>query len=293
MTQQEMFGGFWTQQKLRLLSDYLKAYTKIFAANENAQYFETTYLDAFAGTGEIPRPGLGLFSDNPELLKTEEEFRKGSAKRALEVKPPFDHYVFVEKDAGKCQELEALKAEFPDRDVTVINGDANVELPKWCSGLRKRDRAVVFIDPFGAALDWSVIEAIAATKAVDLWILFPFEGINRMLPNEKMPDGGLADRLTRFFGTDEWKGFYSKWTLPSIIESLKPLEEVRKTADPETIISFYRDRLAKIFAAVAEPGYLRSGNKLLFVLFFAAGNLKGGTTGLKIANDLIRGLSQF
>lgn len=293
MTQQEMFGGLWTQRKLKVLSGYLKAYTRIFSANVHAKYFETTYLDAFAGTGEIPRPALGLFSDVPELVKAEEEFRKGSARRALEVEPPFDHYVFIEKDKAKCQELEALAKEFPDRDVKVINDDANVALPRWCGQLGRRDRAVVFIDPFGAALDWSVIEAIAATKAADLWVLFPFEGVNRMLPNEKMPEGALAERLTRFFGTDEWKGFYRKQTLPSILPSAQPLEEVRKIADQDTIIRFYQKRLAGIFEAVAEPGHLRSGHKLLFVLFFAAGNLKGGTTGLKIADDLIRGLSQF
>src|ERR1035437_3122963 len=293
MTQQQMFGGFWTQQKLKLLSDYLKAYTKIFSANQKAKYFETTYLDAFAGTGEIPRPELGFFSNIPELVEAEEEFRKGSARRALEVKPPFDHYVFIEKNGAKCQELGAAAREFPERDVKIINDDANLALPTWCAQQRKKDRAVVFIDPFGAALDWSVIETIAATKAVDLWVLFPFEGINRMLPNDKLPEGALAERLTTFFGTEEWKRFYTKWNLPSIIPSMKPVEEVHKIADQETILRFYQNRLAAIFEAVAEPGYLRSRNKLLFVLFFAAGNLNGGTTGLKIANDLIRGLSQW
>jgi three-Cys-motif partner protein len=105
-----MFGGPWTQQKLEILSKYLRAYRLIFDRNPKARFFETSYVDAFAGTGEIPRPTLqGFFKDDPDLLKAEEEFRKGSVKRALEVDPPFHRYVCIEKDSEKCKELEALK----------------------------------------------------------------------------------------------------------------------------------------------------------------------------------------
>ena len=81
MTQQTMFGGQWTQQKLQVLKKYLSAYTKIFKRNIKAQFFETSYVDAFAGTGEIPRPELkGLFEGDLDLLEAEVEFRKGSVK---------------------------------------------------------------------------------------------------------------------------------------------------------------------------------------------------------------------
>ena len=113
MTQQTMFGGAWTQKKLEVLSKYLSAYRKIFSANKKAQFFTTSYVDAFAGTGVIPRPELGLIADFfPDAVEGEEEFRKGSARRALEVEPPFDHYVFIEKDAGKCEELRASRRSF-------------------------------------------------------------------------------------------------------------------------------------------------------------------------------------
>ena len=46
---------------------------------------------------------------------------------------------------------------------------------------------MAFLDPFGASVEWSVIEAIAATKAVDLWILFPYHAVNRMLVNDSKP----------------------------------------------------------------------------------------------------------
>jgi len=290
-----MFGGSWTQQKLEILSKYLRAYRLIFDKNANARFFKTSYVDAFAGTGEIPRAKLqGFFKDDPDLLKGEEEFRKGSVKRALEVEPPFHHYVFIEKDAGKCKELEALKKEFPGRDITIINEDANTALLRWCAELdTKKERAVVFLDPFGASVEWKVIAALADTKAVDLWILFPYAAINRMLVSEGMPPKAWADRLTRIFGTDQWaKDFYSTSSWKSLIDTEGRVERTYKTADQEQITEFFMKRLKGKFAAVAKPGFLYNSKGLLFVLMFAAGNEKGANAGVRIANDLMKGLGQ-
>lgn len=277
-----------------MLSKYLRAYTKIFKRNTSAQFFEISYVDAFAGTGEIPRRELkGFFRDDPELLKSEEEFRKGSVKRALEVDPPFDHYVFIEKDGKKCKELAALAQDFPNTDIKVVNEDANTALLQWCRQLdTKRQRAVVFLDPFGASVEWKVIEAIAGTKAVDLWILFPFGAINRMLVNDGLPPKSWAKRLTRIFGTNEWEKFYSTSSWKSLIDPDNRVQRVHRTADQKQITTFFRKRLQDKFAAVAEPGFLfNSRGSLLFVLFFAAGNEKGANAGLKIANDLLRDLN--
>jgi len=290
-----MFGGLWTQQKLEILSEYLRVYRKIFDRNEKARFFETNYVDAFAGTGEIPRRKLqGFFKADPDLLKAEEEFRKGSVRRALEVNPPFHHYVFIEKDPGKCAELEALKKEFSDLDIKVINEDANTALLSWCAGLdTKKQRAVVFLDPFGASVEWKVIEALAKTRAVDLWILFPYAAINRMLVSEGMPPEAWADKLTGIFGTDKWKkDFYSTSSWKSLIDSVKPVERVYKTADQEKITEFFLQQLREKFAAVAKPGYLYNSRGLLFVLMFAAGNDKGADAGVRIANHLIKDLGK-
>jgi three-Cys-motif partner protein len=295
MTQQTMFGGQWTQQKLEVLKEYLSAYTKIFVRNAKAQFFETNYVDAFAGTGEIPRPKLqGLFEDDLDLLRAEEEFRKGSVTRALEVDPPFNHYVFIEKDSKKCGELRALAKDFPQRDIKVVNDDANTALSEWCRQLdTKHQRAVVFLDPFGASVEWRVIEAIAGTRAVDLWILFPYSAISRMLVNDRMPPKSWAQRLTRIFGNAEWeKEFYSTSSWKSLITD-EPVKRVYRTADQEQITKFFVTRLQKKFAAVANPGFLfNSKGSLLFVLLFAAGNEKGANAGLKIANHLLRELNE-
>lgn len=119
------FGGAWTQQKLDCLEKYLKAYTTIFHANPRAAYFETTYLDAFAGTGYMHAPDLPLLRDMPEYLAGVEEYQKGSVIRALEVQPGFNRYIFIEKDVSRFAELETIKADFPGKEIRLRNEDAN------------------------------------------------------------------------------------------------------------------------------------------------------------------------
>jgi hypothetical protein len=123
--------------------------------------------------------------------------------------------------------------------------------------------------------------------------LFPLAAINRMLVNDRMPARPLSDRLTRIFGTVEWeKEFYSTTSWKSPIDPDKGVERVHKTVDQNGITEFFVKRLKQTFAAVAEPGFLFNSKGVLFVLLFAAGNKKGATPAVKIANDLIRDLNQ-
>jgi three-Cys-motif partner protein len=290
VTQQLQFGGSWTQQKLDALSKYLRAYTIIFQKNPRARFFTTSYVDAFAGTGEIPTEEPGPMAEAMlGLAAGIEEYRKGSVMRALEVEPPFHKYVFIEKDSGKCNELAILAKKFPTKDVRVINEDANSALLDWCDKLDgKHERAVVFLDPFGASVEWRTIVALANTRAVDLWILFPYFAVNRMLIRHRKPPEAWANRLTKIFGTADWEGeFYRTLTHDSILDPRQQIEEVYKTADSEKISQFFVGRLGKEFEAVSEPLALYSSRSLLFLLYFAAGNQASARTGMKIANSIV------
>src|SRR5207248_10863849 len=82
----------------------------------------------------------------------------------------------------------------------------------WCrSNDWSRWRAVVFLDPYGMQVEWPTIEAIATTRAIDVWILFPLGmGANRLLTRklEDIPDVWRRS-LDRIFGTNEWQNrFY-------------------------------------------------------------------------------------
>jgi len=263
----------------------------VFAKNPRARFYHVSYVDAFAGTGTIqgPEPGAlaGLI---PELRENDEEFRKGSVKRALEIEPPFDAYIFIEKSAKKCRELKHTASTLGGRNVEILNEDANTALLKWCNRLdSQRQRAVVFLDPFGASVSWEAVAALGQTHAVDLWVLFPYSAINRMLTRDRKPQESWIQRLNTVFGTTTWEqDFYATTYQPSLLDSIRPIEVIHKSADYLKITDFFVKRLGTEFVAVSKPLFLyNSTDSLLFILFFAAGNERGAKTGLKIANDII------
>src|SRR5262249_42973217 len=236
------------------------------------------------------KAGTGMLGDEDD--SDAQALQKGSARIALEVDPPFDRYVFIEKLAKRVNELEALRREFPDKAaaIHVERADANEDLKRWCKQTNwQRHRAVVFLDPYGMQVDWATIDAIAATKAIDLWILFPLGvAVNRLLTKNVPPPKRWADALTRFFGSVEWKQeFYPKKTE----RTLWGQEETeRKEADFARIGRFFLKRLETIFAQVApNPLILTNPKEVpIYLLCFAAGNPKGGTTAVKIAKDILK-----
>jgi len=286
--QQQLFGGSWTQKKLECLSKYLGAYTRIFERNRKASYFRIFYVDAFAGTGQMPGSDMPLAELLPELAEGLEEYRKGSAIRALEVEPGFDQYIFIERDRARSEELRAVKKSFPEKEILVETADANDYLKRWCKTFNSQtSRAVLFLDPFGMSVEWEVIELIAKTKAIDLWILFPIFAVNRMLVRGRKPPESWKKRLTAVFGTDDWEPeFYTAHNIEDLLG--QTYTEIEKVADYNRIGQFFVNRLKQIFVDVAEPLVLKnSRNSPLYLFCFAAGNEKGATTGLKIARDII------
>ncbi len=294
MTAVHQFGGDWTSDKLERVRKYLQAYTSIFRANLNAQKLYTIYLDAFAGTGyrTSRRPCVGTTQFLEGLEEDNQAFLKGSARIALEVEPPFKEYIFIEQDPDYAVELGQLKTEFSDRrgKISVESKDANGFLMHW---IKKTDwdstRAVVFLDPYGMEVEWSVIQALGDTQAIDLWILFPLGvAVNRLLTKSGPPPDGWGRALTRIFGTDTWRdAFYPR----QIVQTLFGEEEIQqKEADFEKISQFFIGRLETAFTAVSpKPLALRnSRNNPLYLLCFASANPRGSSTAIKIANHILR-----
>lgn len=288
----QLFGGDWTEQKLRVLSKYLRAYTTALKKTP----FRTAYIDAFAGTGYRE---LREQCDGSPLLFNEiadpepQQFLDGSVRIALKVEPAFDSFAFIESDDARAVELEGLRAEFPSRAerINVWKGDANALLQDWCSKHDWRNwRAVLFLDPFGMQVDWDTMTAVARTCAIDVWILFPLGmAVNRLLTRDpsRMPDGWRR-RLNRMFGSDDWYAtFYRETESPGL---LGPRKETRKVCTLEVIGSYYLDKLRGLFGKVADnPLYLRNatGNPI-FQLHFAASNRgRGGELAVKIAQDIL------
>jgi three-Cys-motif partner protein len=281
------FGGAWTAIKLSKLESYLPAYTRIFTSNPHARYLSTIYVDAFAGTGKI-----NYLPDSQEQLFEEprDEYLKGSATRALEVVPEFNRYIFIESDRTRCAELSDLKKQFPTKQdrIDVRNEDANEFLVRWCSEVDwAKWRAVVLLDPFAMDVEWPTIEALGKTGGVDLWWLFPCGAFNRLLTRGKKPPPTWASALTRICGTPSWQDrFYRTQRVAGLFGLIETQEKISGFTE---INAFLRERLSKAFTGVVEqPLYLvNSNNTPIFMLFFAASNPKGATTGTKIARWII------
>lgn len=287
------FGGDWTERKLEKIRKYLPAYMKILSTKKG---LTTGYIDAFAGTGyrtlrdTCPgEPGLFDSFEAPDI----ERYRKGSARIALQTDPPFDRYIFIEKDKAKCAALENLKRDFPGlaERIEIKNLDANKCIRSMCSPNKnwKTHRAVMFLDPFGMQVEWSSISLIASTRAIDLWYLFPIGSVNRLLANNGCLYRGFAECLDRALGTPDWRErFYMRKREVTLFGD--DTAEMEKDASFEAIGGYIIERLKTIFPGVADSPYIlrNSKNSPLFMLCFAVGNPRAIAPALNIAQDLMR-----
>ena len=279
------FGGAWTEQKLGILRKYLSAYTTVLSRAP----FRTAYIDAFAGTGYRQSSASRKLKGLTELLPTR-RFLDGSARVALQCTPPFDDYVFIEKDPARCRELEKLKREFPDKakQISILQGDANIHIQTMCDESWVRRRAVLFLDPYGMEVSWQTIEAIAETRAIDLWVLFPLGGVNRMLARSGKIPSQWKHRLNELLGATDWHlHFYQTEVSPVLFGS--PIERVVK-ASTQVITDYFLTRLRGCFAGVARnPAILyNSKNSPLYLFCFAAGNPRGAPIALRIASHILK-----
>ncbi len=293
------FGGSWTDQKLGILGKYLHGYTQALRDKPSARNpFRKAFVDAFAGTGyrEIRRNDESASHQShlfPDLAGQEPQtFLNGSARIALQVEPSFDRYIFIERSPARCRSLEGLKEEFPDRAdrMEIRQGEANTEIQALCGHKDwSSHRAVFFLDPYGMQVEWKSIEAIASTKAIDLWILFPLGmGVNRVLTKSGDIPDSWRQRLDLLLGTTDWYDEFYKFESAPTLFGDDQTRVVKATI--ETIGRYFVDRLKGVFAGVAEnPGVLRNSvNSPLYLLCFAAGNERGKSIALRIAEHLLK-----
>jgi three-Cys-motif partner protein len=209
----QTFGDKHTVQKLETVQKYLKAYV---TALKNKP-FELIYVDACAGSGSsIPKRAIdhkdaaqeGLAGLDKQVADAD-GLIVGSAIRALSVSPPFGKYLLNDMKKSNVDALRAaVEKDFShiaDR-VEISRFDANEMLMKLCKERNWRaTRAVVFIDPFGLQIDYSTLEMLGRTKAVDLWYLVPVFAMYRQVSGEGQihPDGG--PRVDAALGTKAWR----------------------------------------------------------------------------------------
>lgn len=286
----QVFGGDWTEDKLNRIRKYLGAYATIMSKYD---FFQFSYIDAFAGAGYRTVINDSTEESNslllPELIEPEtKKFFDGSARIALEVSPKFNQYIFIEKDESNIFELNKLKNDFIDLNIQIINSDANTYLNKLCTETNwKRNRAVLFLDPYGMQVPWNTIKLIAQTQAIDMWYLFPLMAVNRLLKKDGQIKDSHRDNLDQIFGSDDW--FQTFYETRGEQDLFGQYSNIQKTADGESIGDYFVKRLKTIFYGVADNPLILSNSKSspLYLLCFASSNPKGSTTAIKIAKYIL------
>jgi three-Cys-motif partner protein len=277
------FGGPWTERKLTVVRRYLEIYVQAL----KQQPFERLYIDAFAGTGDRAEKRLESLP-LLDLLELD-AITKGSARLALEVNPPFDRYVLIERVARRASELSALVEAYPDRNITTMNADANEAIVDLCRTSNWRGaRGVVFLDPYGLQVAWDTLVAISGTRALDVWILFPTGiGLNRLLTKDGNIPAEWQESLDRFIGTRDWReAFYKVEEATDLFGAID--RRLVKDADAGKFEMFLLNRLKSIFPTVMERGVPLTNSKgqTMYLLLFASANpsQKVKALALRLAN---------
>lgn len=263
----QKFGSTHTDVKLQKLSKYLKMFN---TALKNRR-FTRLYIDAFAGTGEIETGEHLPLIDGADVGA----FIAGSVQRALEIDPPFHRYVFIERDAEKVDELRALVARYPNRHCDILAGDANAKLAEVVKATDwGMTRAVTFLDPFGSHVNWDTLELLAATKATDLWYLFPSHmSVLRQISRagNVLPEHRAG--LNRLFGPNSWE--------PVLIRKVETQDlfgnadaQLVYRASANQITEFMIECMARIFRGGVYPSWLPLGSRNIhmYSLIFACAN---------------------
>ena len=275
MSEMQQFGGDWTIEKLDILTGYLDAYL---IALKNMK-FKKIYVDAFAGTGNI-------------ITRDGQREIAGSARLALLAHNHFDRYYFIEKDKGKAQQLRNMvKTEFPflAHRVYIRQGDANTELIELCSNIDWRyNRALLFLDPYATEVAWTTLEVIARTTSFDVWYLFPFSALNRMLRRDGNLDPSWIDCINRLLGDDDWMNeFYVEDPQMNLFGD----SNIVKNATSENIEKYIINRLRTVFPAVAKNPkvFVNEKRSPMFLFCFAVSNPSKNAQqlALKIAEHIL------
>lgn len=250
--------GYWSEIKLDILKEYAKAYSTILAAQRRPS-LEHVYIDAFAGTGI-------------HLSRTTGNLVPGSPLNALNIKPQFAHYYFIDIEKIKVQVLLEISKQMPE--VKVFEGDCNeILLKEVFQNVRYEDyrRGLCLLDPYGLHLDWTVIETAGKMKSIEIFLNFPIADMHRnvLRKDPKKIDKKQKERMNRFWGDESWYDIV-------YVTNGNLFGYKEKTQNINNMISdAFRKRLTEVagFSYVPKPIPMRnSSGNIIYYLFFASPN---------------------
>jgi three-Cys-motif partner protein len=186
--------GAWVEDKHRLVS----LYEILFSTGMKHKWEKRVYIDLFSGPGMVRLRGTGRFLWSSPLL-------------ALQVKDPFDKYIFCESDGVALDALRRrVEALFPQADVCYVLGDCNEKAEEICSKIPtpSRDSKVLsfcFVDPYDLSVKFSTIGKIAERFVDFLTLLALGMDANRNLQHYLDP---ANKKIDGFLGLPNWRDMW-------------------------------------------------------------------------------------
>lgn len=189
--------GAWGEEKYR----HVLFYASLFIKSIRTKWDEIIYLDLFAGSGRSRVRGTKRIVNASPLI-------------ILGMPEVFDKYIFCEGDRISAATLsKRCQREFPDRNISVVSGDANVlveriiaEMPR--PGRNHKVLGFCFLDPYQMQnLNFSTIESLSQ-RFVDFLVLIPSAmDANR---NEQHYVQPRNKTLENFVGNPDWRVRWDK-----------------------------------------------------------------------------------
>ncbi|HXN51385.1 MAG TPA: three-Cys-motif partner protein TcmP [Candidatus Acidoferrum sp.] len=183
--------GAWVEDKHRLVS----LYETLFSTGMKRKWEKRVYIDLFSGPGLV-------------RIRGTRRFLWGSPMLALQVKDPFDEYIFCESSAGALDALrQRVDKLFPDARVSYVHGDCNEKTEEICEKIPRpsKDSKVLsfcFVDPYDLSVKFSTIRKIA-DKFVDFLILLALGmDASRNLQHYLDP---ANKKIDEFLGLSDWR----------------------------------------------------------------------------------------
>jgi three-Cys-motif partner protein len=184
--------GPWAEDKHRLLF----LYDTLFSTAMKDRWESRVYIDLYSGPG---------------LLRVREtgRFLWGSPLLALQVKHPFDKYIFCESDEIA---LGALKSRvgrlFPKADITYVLGDCNNKTEEICRAIPEASSgfkvlSFCFVDPYNLSVKFSTISNISE-RFVDFLTLLAL-GMDASRNWQQHYLDPANHRVDDFLGLSDWR----------------------------------------------------------------------------------------
>jgi three-Cys-motif partner protein len=189
--------GNWGEEKYQLLNIYVQ----LFSAAMKNKWNCRVYIDLFAGSGRSRVKGTARIVAGSPLI-------------ALNVDPPFDQYIFCEKNKEKLSALETrVRRDYSRAKVVFQAGDANEVTSQILEKIpqHKPDFRVLtfcFVDPYNLGdLAFDTIHRLSE-RFIDFLVLIATDmDASRNISRYEVPTNTTVER---FLGVSQWR---AEWAI--------------------------------------------------------------------------------